>query len=65
MEGELDDICTSGQTMAALDLCVGLRPAMRRHHLQTGAGHYGVFNGRRWTSEIYPRVRALVQGNSR
>ena len=65
VEGELDDICTSGQTMAALDLCVGLRPAMRRHHLQTGAGHYGVFNGRRWTSEIYPRVRALVQGNSR
>ncbi len=65
VEGELDDICTSGQTMAALDLCVGLRPAMRRHHLQTGAGHYGVFNGKRWTNEIYPRVRALVQGNSR
>lgn len=65
VEGELDDICTSGQTMAALDLCVGLRPAMRRHHLQTGAGHYGVFNGKRWSGEIYPRVRALVQGNSR
>lgn len=65
VEGELDDICTSGQTMAALDLCVGLRPAMRRHHLQTGVGHYGVFNGRRWAGQIYPRVRALVQGNSR
>ena len=65
VEGELDDICSPGQTMAALDLCVGLRPAMRRHHLQTGVGHYGVFNGRRWATEIYPRVRALVQGNSR
>ena len=65
VEGELDDICTSGQTMAALDLCVGLRPAMRRHHFQAGVGHYGVFSGRRWAQEIYPRVRAMVQGNSR
>jgi polyhydroxyalkanoate depolymerase len=63
VEGELDDICSIGQTMAALDLCVGLRPSMRRHHLQTGVGHYGVFNGRRWASEIYPRVRATVQAN--
>jgi poly(3-hydroxybutyrate) depolymerase len=65
VEGELDDICSPGQTMAALDLCVGLRPSMRRHHLQTGVGHYGVFNGRRWATEIYPRVRAMVQANSR
>jgi polyhydroxyalkanoate depolymerase len=63
VEGELDDICSIGQTMAALDLCVGLRPSMRRHHLQTGVGHYGVFNGRRWAAEIYPRVRATVQAN--
>jgi polyhydroxyalkanoate depolymerase len=65
VEGELDDICSQGQTMAALDLCVGLRPSMRRHHLQTGVGHYGVFSGRRWAGEIYPRVRAWIQSHDR
>ncbi len=64
VEGELDDICAIGQTMAALDLCVGIRPSRRRHHLQTGVGHYGVFNGKRWQREIYPRVRALIGANS-
>ncbi len=64
IEGELDDICAIGQTMAALDLCVGLRPSMKRYHLQTGVGHYGVFNGRRWQSEIYPRVRTMIQAHS-
>ena len=61
VEGELDDICAVGQTVAAQELCTGIRPAMKRHHLQTGAGHYGVFNGRRWTKEIYPLVRAMIQ----
>ena len=64
VEGELDDICAIGQTMAALDLCVGLRPSMKRYHLQTGVGHYGVFNGRRWATEIYPRVRTMIQAHS-
>jgi poly(3-hydroxybutyrate) depolymerase len=64
VEGELDDICAIGQTMAALDLCVGLRPSMKRYHLQTGVGHYGVFNGRRWAQEIYPRVRTMIQAHS-
>ncbi len=63
VEGELDDICAIGQTMAALDLCPGLKPSMKRHHLQTGVGHYGVFNGRRWANEIYPQVREHVQAN--
>ncbi|MDE2514609.1 MAG: polyhydroxyalkanoate depolymerase [Rhodospirillales bacterium] len=61
VEGELDDICGIGQTVAAQDLCTGIRPAMKRHHLQTGAGHYGVFNGKRWTKEIYPLIRTMVQ----
>ncbi len=61
VEGEHDDICAIGQTMAALDLCEGLRPSMRRHHLQTGVGHYGVFSGRRWTGEIYPKLRETIQ----
>ncbi len=61
VEGDMDDICAVGQTMAALDLCSGLRPLMKRHHLQTGVGHYGVFSGRRWANEIYPRVRELIR----
>jgi len=61
VEGELDDICSIGQTLAALDLCAKLRPSMKRHHLQTGVGHYGVFNGRRWNNEIYPLVREVIE----
>ena len=61
VEGERDDICGLGQTAAALDLCSNLRPALKRHHVQTGAGHYGVFSGSRWTNEIYPRVREVIQ----
>lgn len=65
VEGELDDICSIGQTMAALDLCVGVPPFMKRHHLQSGVGHYGVFNGSRWTKHIYPRVREIIQATTR
>jgi poly(3-hydroxybutyrate) depolymerase len=64
VEGELDDICGIGQTMAALDLCEGLPTSMRQHHLQTGVGHYGVFNGRRWQGGIYPVVREMIQSTS-
>ena len=61
VEGERDDICGLGQTAAALDLCSNLRPALKRHHVQTGVGHYGVFSGSRWVEEIYPRVREVIQ----
>jgi len=64
VEGERDDICAIGQTMAALDLCPNIPLANRRHHLQTGVGHYGVFSGRRWASEVYPKVRAMIEANS-
>jgi len=62
VEGERDDICAVGQTVAAHDLCPGLRPYMKLHHVQTGVGHYGVFSGKRWKGEIYPRLRELVHG---
>jgi poly(3-hydroxybutyrate) depolymerase len=65
VEGELDDICAIGQTMAALDLCVGVPPFMKRHHLQSGVGHYGVFNGKRWARNIYPRVREIIEATTR
>lgn len=61
IEGEKDDICSLGQTLAAQDLCSGLRPYLRTHYVQPGAGHYGVFSGSRWRNSIYPLVRDAIQ----
>jgi poly(3-hydroxybutyrate) depolymerase len=61
VEGERDDICAIGQTMAALDLCTGVRVSQKRHHLQSGVGHYGVFSGSRWAREVYPKVRSMIE----
>jgi poly(3-hydroxybutyrate) depolymerase len=61
VEGERDDVCGVGQTMAALDLCRNIPAARKSYHLQTGAGHYGVFSGRAWTGSIYPKVRAMIE----
>jgi polyhydroxyalkanoate depolymerase len=60
VEGERDDICAVGQTLAAHDLCSTLRPYRKRHHMQPGVGHYGVFSGRKWESQIYPLVKNLI-----
>jgi len=63
VEGEKDDICAVGQTLAAQDMCDKLRPYLKTHYVQTGVGHYGVFNGHRWERHIYPRVRAVIYDN--
>jgi polyhydroxyalkanoate depolymerase len=60
VEGERDDICSLGQTAVALDMCRSLKPFKKRHHMQAGVGHYGVFSGRRWEHQIYPNVRNLI-----
>lgn len=60
VEGERDDICSLGQTVAAQDLCTSVRPYRKTHHIQTGVGHYGVFSGRKWNQQIYPRVREHI-----
>jgi len=60
VEGERDDICAVGQTLAAQELCSSLRPYMKRHHVQTGVGHYGVFNGQRWKNYIYPMLTNVI-----
>jgi poly(3-hydroxybutyrate) depolymerase len=60
VEGERDDICAVGQTLAAHDLCSSIRPYMKTHHVQADAGHYGVFSGRRWNTQIYPLVREHI-----
>jgi poly(3-hydroxybutyrate) depolymerase len=60
VEGDRDDICGSGQTHAAHDLCTGI-DASHRHRLTViGCGHYGIFSGCAWRTEIYPRLRALI-----
>jgi poly(3-hydroxybutyrate) depolymerase len=56
VEGENDDISGVGQTKAAHDLCVNIPAEMRVEYLQKGVGHYGVFNGSRFRSEIAPRI---------
>jgi poly(3-hydroxybutyrate) depolymerase len=60
IEGELDDISGAGQTKAAHGLCTGI-PADRRFHYDAiGAGHYGIFSGRRWREKVYPKVRDFI-----
>ncbi|GAB3513477.1 polyhydroxyalkanoate depolymerase [Pseudoxanthomonas daejeonensis] len=60
IEGELDDISGLGQTQAAHDLCTGI-PKTRQEHLTVeGAGHYGIFSGRRWRETVYPQVRDFI-----
>ena len=63
IEGEKDDVCGVGQTMAAQELCSSIRPARKRHHLQPGVGHSGVFSGSRWESQVYPIVRNFIAAN--
>jgi poly(3-hydroxybutyrate) depolymerase len=60
VEGEKDDICAVGQTVAAHDLCSKLRPYRKKHHMQAGVGHYGVFSGSRWNNQIYPMLRNVI-----
>jgi poly(3-hydroxybutyrate) depolymerase len=60
VEGERDDICAVGQTVAAHDMCSKLRPYLRRHHMQPGVGHYGVFSGKRWENQIYPILKNVI-----
>ena len=60
VEGERDDICAVGQTLAAQDLASSLRPYLRTHYVQPDVGHYGVFSGKRWQNHIYPVVREVI-----
>ncbi|CAM3648934.1 polyhydroxyalkanoate depolymerase [Roseateles saccharophilus] len=60
VEGELDDISGAGQTRAAHDLCSGVPKVHQYHYDATGAGHYGIFSGRRWREKVYPEVRDFI-----
>lgn len=61
IEGELDDISGLGQTEAAHDLCTGIPAKMRVHSVIEGAGHFGIFSGRRWREVVYPQVRDFIR----
>jgi poly(3-hydroxybutyrate) depolymerase len=61
VEGERDDVCAPGQTVAAHQLCTRIAAAKKTHHLQLKVGHYGVFHGSRWHNETYPKVRSFIQ----
>ena len=61
IEGELDDISGAGQTRAAHDLCTGIPKSRQFHYDAVGAGHYGIFSGRRWREKVYPEVLGFIK----
>ncbi len=65
IEGERDDICGLGQTEAAHALCMNVPAEDHFHYVQPGVGHYGVFNGTRWRTEIQPRLRQMIRAAER
>ncbi len=64
VEGELDDISGSGQTQAVHALCSGVPEARKHHYEAVGAGHYGIFSGRRWRDMVYPKVKEFILINN-
>jgi poly(3-hydroxybutyrate) depolymerase len=64
IEGELDDISGSGQTRAAHDLCAHIPKTMKQHFTAPGAGHYGIFSGRRWRENIAPRITEFIKAHA-
>ena len=63
IEGELDDISGSGQTEAVHAMCTGVPKSIQKHMEVKGAGHYGIFAGRRWREMVYPQVKAFILGH--
>jgi len=61
VEGELDDISGSGQTRAAHALCAGIPKTDKAHYEVAGAGHYGIFSGRRWREKVYPKIKSFIR----
>jgi len=65
IEGELDDISGAGQTRAAHALCTGIPKSRQFHYNAIGAGHYGIFSGRRWREQVYPEVKQFIERYAR
>jgi poly(3-hydroxybutyrate) depolymerase len=64
VEGDNDDITGHGQTSAALELTPNLSAEKKEHYVQTGVGHFGVFNGSRFRTQIAPRIKAFIRKNA-
>jgi poly(3-hydroxybutyrate) depolymerase len=60
VEGELDDITGKGQSKAAHNLCSGIAKEHQHHIEVLGAGHYGIFSGRRWREKVYPKLTEFI-----
>jgi poly(3-hydroxybutyrate) depolymerase len=60
VEGELDDISGSGQTEAVHEICSGVPSSRQKHYEVKGAGHYGIFSGKRWREHVYPHVKSFI-----
>ena len=54
IEGANDDISAPGQCLEALNILNKLPNKLKFSHLQDGAGHYGIFSGKAWRTEIRP-----------
>jgi len=65
IEGELDDISGQGQTAAVHELCTGVPESRKQHLTVKGAGHYGIFSGRRWREVVYPEVRQFIRDSKK
>ena len=61
IEGELDDISGSGQTRSAHKLCKNIPTEHKDHYEVAGAGHYGIFAGRRWREKVYPKLKSFIR----
>ena len=64
IEGDQDDICGAGQTMAAQALCASIPQVKKRHLTVSGAGHFGIFSGHRWQQEICPAIASFIREQS-
>jgi len=63
VEGANDDISAVGQTQAALSLACNLPDDMKFAHVAPGVGHYGIFSGSKWRSDIAPKIKKFIQAH--
>ena len=64
IEGELDDISGQGQTHASHALCTAIPDGKRARVTMQGVGHYGIFSGRRWRTQVYPQLREFIAAHT-
>ncbi len=43
------------------DVLAGIPKERKDHYEVTGAGHYGIFSGRRWRDKVYPKIKTFIR----